>query len=393
MTTSPVGQPLTSRTLVRGTSATFEVVFAEPDGTPLVPEDLSNYPAVSITDSSGTIIESGVAVSLGDGRWRYQSLIPVDAQLSTDSDPWRIDWLLAAVGGRQVQLGQNFAVIDSFALTPTDRAYTSLVMLGMSDRLMVKYRSPQSDIQLNLMDQNGCIYSATSQIETAFVDGWYAYYWNSPVWTQEGQYLATWSSRANLLSPPQTLVQVIRVPPIAFWHLQPSLRMVIDKVQKKAGHVQSYSDSDMWEYIQRGSDVINSTGPIITNWPFPIIAGTPVLQSYLVAAAAWWGLQAQFIGEVDIGSWSSSGQTVSLDVDRTGGYDSAISKLNDYITNQLPTTKKGLLRQGSVGSAAVRPISYRERWPARMNGGGMRGNNVGSESVTIPLLGPLGLLG
>lgn len=358
MTTSPVAQPLATRTLVRGTSAVFETVFVEADGTPLVPSDPSLYPSVSITDGEGTIVDSGIGVSLGGGRWRYQFMIPGDAVLSTDVNPWRIDWLMVTSGGRQAQLGQNFAVIDSFELTPTDRAYTTLVMLGQSERLVVKFRQPQSDVSLILVDQGGEVANLTGSINYTVLDGWHIYYVDTPIWTTVGHYTAMWTTRASLVSPTQTLVTAIRVPEPAFWFLQPSLRMLIDKVQKKSGHVQSYSDSDMYEYMLRGVDVINATGPVITSWTLNTIYGMSPLQAYLVAAAAWWGLQAQYISEGDL-AFAFSGQTVTLDVDRTGYYDSALSKLNDFIQQSLPTTKKGLLRQSHVGVVGTRPYSFR----------------------------------
>lgn len=386
MTFSPVQQQLITRSVVRGTSAVFEVAFLDTGGTPLVPADPGSYPAVSITDSEGVIADAGVATSLGGGRWRYQLMVPGDAVLSTDDNPWRIDWLMTTLQGRQSQLSQNFNVIDVMSLEPNDRAYTQMASLGESERLVVKFRAQQSEYKLVLKDMGGETCDLSSSIQYVVNSGWHVYYVDTPAWQQTGTYLATWTTRQSVISPTQTIVQTIVVPEQAFWFLQSSLRMLIDKVQKKSGHVQAYSDSDIYEYLQRGTEIVNGVTPV-THWSLGSAAATGPLTTYILAAAAWYGLQAQYLSEGEL-AFNFSGQTVTLDVDRTGYYDAAMSRLNDFIQQQLPTVKKGLLRQSHAGVSAGRPYSFRHG-PYM---GKLASGRGGDASAAMIPLGKLGLL-
>ncbi len=381
-------QPTTSRTIVRGTLAIFDVPFLEQDGSPLVPLDPALYPIVSITDTDGVVVETGVAVSLGDGRWRFQSIIPADAIVSTDDSPWRIEWVMTTVSGRTASLAQNFNVIDVAELTPTDRAYTQLISIGCSTRLMVKFRSPQSVIGLRLIDIGGNIADLSGSLQTTNVDGWYVYYLDTPPWTTLGDYLAVWVMRQTVISPTQTVIQKLRVPPIEFWMHQPSLRMRIDKVQKKVGSVYAYSDSDMFEYMLRGVDMINATNPV-SHWNFSTVANISPIFEYWIAASALKGLEAQYLtGEID---FSFSGQTVTLDNDnRSAIYESTMSRLTDQLvtsTTNLQQTKKNLLRQSHTGVAGIRPISWRHGPYVTQIGGGRNGGNSMFSSIPLAVLG------
>jgi sulfur relay (sulfurtransferase) DsrC/TusE family protein len=312
-------------------------------------------------------------------------MVPADAVLSSDDKPWRIDWLMMTLQGRQSQLSQNFNVVDAMSLAPNDRAYTQMAALGESERLVIKFRSQQSETRLVLTDMSGETCDLSPTIQYTVYEGWHVYYVDTPVWVSTGTYLATWTARQTIISPTQTIVQMIRVPEQAFWFLQPSLRMLIDKVQKKSGHVQAYSDSDIYEYLLRGTNIVNSTNPV-THWSLGSAAATDPIVPYLLAAAAWWGLQAQYLAEGEL-AFNFSGQTVTLDVDRTGYYESTMTRLNDFLQQNLATTKKGLLRQSHAGVVAGRPYSFRHGpFMGKLSSG--RGNGG---DVLVPL-GKLGLL-
>lgn len=381
-------QPTTSRTIVRGTLAIFDTAFLEQDGSPLVPIDAALYPVVSITDTDGVVVDTGVAVALGDGRWRFQSVLPADAVLSTDDSPWRIEWVMTTVNGRTASVAQNFNVIDVAELTPTDRAYTNMIAVGCTERLMVKFRANQAYVGLRLIDSGGGSIDLSGSVQRSNVDGWYVYYADTGPWTALGDYLATWTMRQAQNSPTQVIVQKLRVPPLEFWMHQSSLRMLIDKVQKKSGSVYAYSDSDMYEYMLRGADIINQTNPV-SHWTMPMVANTSPLFTYWIIASAWYGLRAQYLtGEID---FSFSGQTVTLDNDnRSAIYESSISSFNDFLVNSTTTlqqTKKNLLRQSHTGVAGVRPISWRQGPYVAQVGGGRGGGNSVFSSIPLAVLG------
>lgn len=384
MLPSPLAEPVSTRTLVRGNVVTFQTRFVAADGTPLVPADSAQYPAVTITDTEGVVIQTGVGVDISTGTWSYQFMIPADGVVSTDEHPWRIDWFMTTTSGRQVELSQNFAVVDVLTLTPDDRAYTILTALGDTARLMVKYRSAQSEIKLMLKDTHGCGIDMTSSIQSTTADGWYVYWVDTPAWQTVGQYLVQWTSRQAFTSPTQTVIQQLRVPEPEFWFMDPELRMMIDKVQKKAGHVQAYSDSDIYEYIRKGLDIINGAYTPVSYYSLGQVWHSP-LNAYVIMAAAVYGLQAQLISETDL-SFDFSGQTTTLSQDKTSGYATAIDSLNAVIAAGVPVLKKGLAYQGFAGTNGLRPYSMRfGPFMAKIAGRGMVNDAI------IPI-GRLGIL-
>jgi len=349
MTTSNV-----NKSLVRGTTGIFEAIFVEDDGTPIVPIDLSTYPAVQIVSPDETIVQTGIATSMGDGRWKFIWLVPADSQLSTRERHWRIDWTVLTIGNRQIEFNQSFDVIDHVEANPSERAYTQIVLEGQSERLLIRFRNKQEQIQLTLRGSEIITFDS-SDIHEVEQDGFYTYYADTDPLSY-GCFLVTWRALETPISQWQTYIQQVRVPEDIFWILQPDLRMFIDKIQKKDGHVQSYSDSDMYSYMKAGTDFINQADPI-SSWSllnFPFAYG---FLTYLVAASAWWGLQAQYISEGEL-AFNFSGQTVTLDVDRTGTYASAIERLYGYLTTEMPKTKRNMMRRMSPGALATRPYDF-----------------------------------
>lgn len=348
-----IGMAITPQKVVRGVNTVFEQLFLDESGDPLVSLDPASYPAISIISPSEEILQQAVATPLSEGRYRYSWFVPADAELSSNDLNWRIEWIFITSGGRQIEKVQYFSVIDNVIATSEERAYTNLTLENTSERLFLKLAREPAEISVSLMNTSGTVESYTP---TKIVSDGFTTYYADTTTLGVGCYIATWSVRETVISPAQHFVQQIRVPESQFWFYQPSLRMLIDKIQKKEGHVQAYSDSDMYEYFLRGLDVINQTNPIsgYTLSSMPYLGG---FTTFLIAASAWWGLQAQYIAEGEL-KFSFSGQTVTLDVDRTGVYADAIAKLSDYLRTELPKTKRNLMRRTSVGSLATRPYDY-----------------------------------
>jgi hypothetical protein len=371
----------TPQKAVRGVNTVFEQLFLDESGDPLVPID-SSYPSVAIVSPSEEIIQQGLATPLGDGRYRFNWFVPGDAELSSFDNSWRIDWFFLTSGGRQIDKTSSFAIIDNIVATAEERAYTNLTMANTSERLFLKLSREPDSVAVSLMDISGITEAYTPS--KVIMDGYTTYYADTSE-LSVGRYIAIWTVRETPISPAQNFVQQIRVPETQFWTFQPSLRMLIDKVQKKEGHVQAYSDSDMYEYFLRGLDIVNQANPI-SGWTFGSIPMLGGFDTYLIAAAAWWGLQAQYLAEGEL-KFNFTGQTVTLEVDRTATYAAAIASLGEYLKTELPKTKKNWLRRTSVGSLATRPYDY-----------GLTSlvvpvfRGAGGTSQILPLLSRIGLL-
>lgn len=342
--------------VVRGTPVVFEQLLLAEDGSPLVPLDPSAYPSVSIVSPSEEVLQSGLATNLGSGRWRYTWFAPADLDMMGPDNPWRVDWLLVTNGNRQISRESNFVVVDNVEASPEERSYTNLTYIGNSERAVIRFKNQQEQINVKLVDISGAELVLTPGLQTLQSDGFYTYYVDTPSLTASGCYLVVWTARQTVLSPTTTMIQQIRVPEMLFWWSQPSLRMLIDKVQKKIGHVQAYSDADLYEYMLRGADYVNAVNPItgwnLMNWPD--VFG---MKNFLLLASAWWGLNAQYLSEGEL-AFQFSGQTVTLDVDRTGYYADAMNRLKEYLDSQLHITKLNMQRRVSVGSIATRPYDF-----------------------------------
>ena len=185
--------------------------------------------------------------------------------------------------------------------------------------------------------------------------GGYVYYYNIPANTlaQNTEYLAVWDITETVASVPDSIIQKIRVVYFPVLAKIPQIRMLIDKVQKQLGRVQAYEDADIIEYVTEGLKLVNSIFPITS---YSEITVPSALDFYWIMAAAWYGLNAQYLLEADT-SFSFSGQAVTLEADRTGHIDTELGRLWDLLTEHLPKLKLRLVRKQGLGTVATRPYA------------------------------------
>jgi hypothetical protein len=158
-----------------------------------------------------------------------------------------------------------------------------------------------------------------------------------------------------LTSAPEYAFQIIEVPPPYLLQFFPSLRMVIDKYQKRRELIQAYQDSDIYEYLLRGLQFVNGWHPV-TSYQFESLPDQ--LVPFWLMAGQVWGLNAQHLLETDL-QFSFGGQTVTLDYDHTSNIEAAISRAMDYLQNNLTNVKTPLLRRAAgVGVMAGKPMRY-----------------------------------
>jgi hypothetical protein len=134
------------------------------------------------------------------------------------------------------------------------------------------------------------------------------------------------------------------------------LRILIDRFNKRQSAPNAYSDSDLIEFLNQGLAMVNNWYPVCQPWitwdtldnsPYPI---------YVIAAAAVYGLKSQYLLENDL-AFSFSGQTTTLDYDRTGNIDTAYNSLIEWMNNNLSKTKVAVTRSAGIGSVAIRPLT------------------------------------
>lgn len=351
----------------RGISVVFEIDFfddAPTNSIPAVPANPATDPSWAIVDPSGVEITSGVgAPGASAGRWAATWNVPPDAPLSTQSNKWRIVWNIVTQTNRQLQQTQTFDVVE--LRTPDTledlRSHAYLTYQGNSERLILRLPSRPSTLSVqgfkstaiaNPCPEDTATFAGTlagAEITEIEEQNLFVYIFDTPALMDLGEYQIVWNYRLTPTSPNETPIQRIFVPPRVFWSLAPSLRVLIDKLQKKQGTVHAYADADVYEYFSQGVGMLNGVTPA-TNWDlsnFPYNAATV---RFLIEAAALHAMNAQQMlsGELQ---FSFSGQSVTLDMDQQGVYGEIAQRLIDDLTGERPgawpRTKVDMIRQAT----------------------------------------------
>lgn len=347
----------------RGNPALFEVDFfddAPANQTPTIPVNPS-FPSWALIGPDGVQVATGVGTpGSNTGRWQTTYNMPPDAQLSTQSNKWRVIWTMMAATGRQTQIPLPFDVIE--LRTPDTledlRAHAYVAYQGDSERLVLRLpKRVQDSMSVRLfktMDFGNPTPSADVFFEAALGSGitvveeqnLFTYIVDTPNLMDAGEYSVVWKYRYTMTSPSEVTIQKLFAPLPVFFSLEKSLRTIIDKLQKKSGTIQAYTISDIYEYFLRGIGFLNTPTPV-SNYTFCNFPFTSMTVRFLLEAAALAAMEAQHLlsGELQ---FQFSGQAVTLDLDTTGIYGEVVERLKDHIfgdgKGSWPAAKVGLNR-------------------------------------------------
>lgn len=359
-------------TLLRKATHIFRQAFYADDEltTPLLPIDASRYPSFQVVDINGQIVASGLATLDGQaGNYRVEFFVPADAPISNDDRRWRLEWLLIDTNNRQVEKVTEFDVRDVDVTATQLRDIKLLAMCDQPFRVFIREMHRPFSIRLDVTDTSGTIAIASNivwpgtgavdeELLTEVVDNeTYIYYYDIPegLLTSLTTYQAMFQIRASIGSIAEHAFQTIEVPPTKILQYLPAMRMCIDKYQKRVGTIQSYRDSDLYEYLVRGLEFVNAWHPL-TGWAMTTLPAQ--LVPFWLMAGQLWGLNAQFLLETDL-QFGFSGQTVTLDYDHTGNVETSIQRAVTFIQTGLTPAKTALYRRiAGVGAVAGRPYRY-----------------------------------
>ena len=358
----------TRRLFLRNETAEFKVhFFADAAQTiPLTPLDSAVYPAYTIYDIDNEAIQSGVGQpEATPGRYKAEFLVPPDAPLSNDVSRWRIEWTMVATDNRQVEFTEEFDVKDTVITASETREQKFVTLSRATYRAMLRLGDVVPEVSLNvyiagsndvkIVDNAtlgaGGILQATDGDSIVYyfdIDG--------SLMADNCFFEIIWAVRNQLTEPQQFIYQQLTSVAPSVMGMITSVRMLIDKLQKRLGTVQAYEDSDILEYLSRGHELVNAVYPTTT---YQFGALPQAFNVFHALFSAWYALQAQYILETDLG-FDVSGQTVTLSYDHASNLAEVAGRWEDFINTNLPPAKMAILRRTTpVGNVSGRMMSYR----------------------------------
>ncbi len=356
----------------------------------------ADYPKYSIYDTAGVEILNGVgSVGIGAGYWQVQLVIDEQYHLTKPDERYKIIWTMVNANNQQFNFEQEFELFEPALSEPEDREQKYISMAGTDVRLRISLQAIPDSISVAVfqnMDQQSPIFVAnSSQLMRASTanSNEHVFYIDLPggLTNINYKYSIVWKVRRTPTDTESFTYQVLTTVGAYTLNLITSVRMLIDKFQKRLGTVQAYEDSDIVEYLERGMELLNSSFPL-TN--FQIGATPGALNVFHIMLSSWYALNAQQLLETDLG-FSFSGQAITLDYDHASQLSDVMGRWKDYIDANLTQAKTQILnQQGSVGTSAGRGMRYTQTmtWKVASYGttGQMSPNSLMGQMNTLGLL-------
>lgn len=388
----------------RGTTISLTATFKDGGGTPLAPLDPASYPTVTILDIEGLIVTQGVGRALSPGIYSFDLPVSENAKLSTSEKKWLAEWTFVTKAITTHEFSENFDVTDKYLQKVEDREPEALAMEGRSERLFFKRSiedgTPEEIALMVLREGQIVIHNVVGLAQTEAErlrtnklrkiikveqDTKIIFYFDTDGLSQ-GRYLVIWETRDNVVAPSVQQVQVLQVPPLIFWLLAPELRSLIDKLQKRLGRVQSYTDADLFMYLRKGLEYVNGVWPPtsfnLNNFTNPAYG----LTGWLILASGVWGLTSQQLLEVEL-SFDFSGQETTINYDHVSGIDTVVSRMLDMLRTEFANSKRQIfIHMQGQGAVGVRPFTTGVKDRVFKIRSGSISEEIG------PLLGRIGLI-
>jgi len=298
------------KTFSRDTTAELYVSFFEDASmtVPLEPSDPSKYPSYSICNPDGIVVDTGVTTLVGAGDYKVSYYIPLDAKLTNDSQKYTIQYTLLTNTNRQIQKEDVFSVCDKTIANEDDREIIGIGIENKPVRISNRFPFQPEELKLEVYQSSApnredC--ALVTEIDKDHISGpviegdSFGYYVDVPI-AKKGDYTALWSIRETVLSEEQHEFKQLRIVEKGMLKHISSLRILIDRFQKRLGAPNAYQDSDLVEFLHKGLQLINSWYPPNVPMIFSICNMPQAYDVFLMIASGWYGLQSQYLLETDL---------------------------------------------------------------------------------------------
>lgn len=319
---------------------------------PLAP----GFPRVELRDEDGGLIQAVIA-SPGFPPTRYEAnlTIPSGIEVVGDYAELTVVWLMQTTTGKSFQVNQNVQVV-----VPENVREIQQSVLLLDNQTAV-----------SILVEHNLAPGDTASL-TIYVN-------NSP-WTTNGAPTAQNIASSSIVARGESTSITFDLTPFklparltpydcivsgtshglpfatytSLYYFTPSIMGAMNdlemtlKKSRAQNVIQSlnYTQADLAGYLNRGLFWFNGLPPILTSFSGLNMQG--FLRNAWVLLSTYYGLFAQHLAENDL-QFDMSGQTVTLRVDRTGGIDSALGRIESEIDRTIRPMKTLLGKGGVTG--------------------------------------------
>jgi hypothetical protein len=324
--------------------------FLDYDGRPLLPAAGSLGPEVRILEKDRSIVAESVAV-VGEeaGTWEATFSIPVlDLE---DEVTLNAEWSFVDDDGIKYRNSQEVIVEPQTVHRPTD------IVVCMADPeisefytviVPTQYKAGM-DIKIRLFLNNQLLSSRSiSDTDAKIVRETSNYF----------EILVPVVGSPRKLEPHMVQIYVQR-PNIAnydlyqykLWATTPQMHIAVSLVEDYINKARldnvipqlDYTTADIMSYLYRGLALFNRLGPRMSAFTGTNMQG--ILMDNWVTCGCYYALASQLQAEGAL-AFDFSGQSVSLNMDRSPAIESALGRVEQVISDQIVATKKLLARAG-----------------------------------------------
>jgi len=369
--TYTVRNPDATQTLIdsitAGDSALGNGTFTFPQGT-----NISNgYIVWELLDTNGYTYSSGNAFEYvitntnlavrAEGR--AVITIPSDVPVNLDGYKYQIRWTLTLPSGQTYFNYENVRVTSPNTVPqgPED----SVELAGDTGKLSVVLPGVYDNVGAEIYQLSGSLllvaYSEAMEKQKT-PDGYYCslYVDTTLLPVALENYIVRWKYWNN--SSPNTIYsQVGRlfVVNANIMSATTDMQSFINKSRATIAHQEDmlFPVPYLLVFLRRGRDAFNAAYGILTQ--FNMTDATSGIRQFWLWFAEVEALRAQFIAEGEK-AFNFSGQAISLDIDRTGYYESAASSMQSRLDNECKSFKQNLIKKGIVsGTGNMDSIALR----------------------------------
>lgn len=360
-------------TVVEGNTVNLKQTLIYSDGEPIVPHETTTGVEVILydNDAEGSVIASGVATpDLSKGTWQVNFSIPflelVDAQ------KFKVLWVMVDDEGSTHTVKDFIYIEPAVEHRETDTVFIKRAGKGdhwiditlpfgffedVGDRLFVSCylnNEPQfEELEVTKDDITHFKYVSTDkrcqlQVKDLF----------RPTKLEPYNFMAR-LERANTATMPKMFTQ-------SLWIVTPQVITAANQLEAYINKARvdnvipslQYTMGDIVTYLYRGLNMFNNVPPHITGFTGLNMQGH-LLENW-IQCAGYYALGAQLQAEGAL-AFDFSGQSVSLNVDRTPTIEAALGRIEQFIDMHLRPYKKMLIKTGIIagdGSQGGHALSY-----------------------------------